>query len=410
MSTRTFLLAVVLGTPLSACGPETPAKPVAETAPIPGRITMAVGTGEQGFDGDGNAPADSWLNQPTEVAFDADDNLYVVDWNNHRLRQVQDSKLQTVIGSRLPGDWSPDTDATATVPGTELALNHPMDIAFGADGQAYVAAWHNHKLLELDTTDGTVRRVAGGARPGYSGDGAEAQAALLNFPGSVVVDASGALLLADQRNNVIRRIATDDAHTITTIAGAKGPSAYLGDDGPAAAAKLGMCPYDEAGGSDNPPPGGDLALDADGNLYLSDTFNHCVRRILAGDDGLVGAGDPEQEVIQTFAGECGTPGFDTHIKPSRLLLHTPRDLEVHDGGLYIADSGNSVIWRVELDSGKATRVVGTGKAGVAESGASPLEAPLDEPYGIGFDHAGNLYIADTLNNRVLVLGSETDEK
>jgi DNA-binding beta-propeller fold protein YncE len=374
---------------------------------VPGKITVAIGTGEQGFDGDGHAPAQSWLNQPTEVAFDADDNLYVVDWNNHRLRQVKDSQLQTVIGSQLPGDWSPDMDVTAAVPGTELHLNHPMDIAFTGDSQAYVAAWHNHKLLELDTKEGTVRRLAGGPKPGYLGDGGAAEAALLNFPGSLVIDSSGALLLADQRNNVIRRIAPDDERTITTIAGAKGPSAYVGDEGPAAAAKLGMCPYDEAGGSDNPPPGGDLALDADGNLYISDTFNHCVRRILAGDDGLVGAGDPEQEVIETFAGECGTPGFDKHLEPSQLRLHTPRDLEVHDGGLYIADSGNSVVWRVDLESRKARRIVGTGKEGLAESGALPLEAPLDEPYGLGFDHAGNLYIADTLNNRVLVLGSET---
>lgn len=407
MSTRTFLFAVVLGTPLVACGPKEPTEPIAQTEPIPGKVTTAVGTGEQGFDGDGNAPAQSWLNQPTEVAFDADDNLYVVDWNNHRLRQAKDERLQTVIGSQLPGDWSPDMDVTAAVPGTELHLNHPMDIAFADDGQAYVAAWHNHKLLGLDTQEGTVRRVAGGPKPGYLGDGGAAEAALLNFPGSIVIDSSGALLLADQRNNVIRRIAPDDERTITTIAGAKGPSAYVGDDGPAAAAKLGMCPYDEAGGSDNPPPGGDLALDADGNLYISDTFNHCVRRILAGDDGLVGAGDPEQEVIETFAGECGTPGYDKHVEPSQLLLHTPRDLEVHDGGLYIADSGNSVIWRVDLESRKATRIVGTGKEGLAESGALPLEAPLDEPYGLGFDRAGNLYIADTLNNRVLVLGSES---
>jgi hypothetical protein len=208
---------------------------------------------------------------------------------------------------------------------------------------------------------------------------------------------------------VIRRIAADDDRTITTIAGVKGPSAYQGEQGPATAAALGMCPYDEAGGSDNPPPGGALALDADGNLYVSDTFNHCVRRILAGDDGLVGAGDASQEIIETFAGECGTPGFDADPEPSRLRLRLPRDVEVRDGGLYIADSGNSVIWRVELDSGKATRIAGTGEAGVAPSGALPLEAPLDQPYGIGFDHAGNLYVADTLNNRILVLGSETDE-
>jgi DNA-binding beta-propeller fold protein YncE len=407
VSARILFFTAALGAMLTSCGPEpTPASTGTEAKPIPGRLTNAVGTGRQGFDGDGHAARESWLNQPSEVGFDADDNLYVVDWNNHRLRQLQDGKLQTVIGARLPGDWPPDVDATEAVPGTELALNHPMDIAFTNSGRAYVAAWHNHKLLELEPKDGSVRRIAGGSRPGYAGDGGTGQAALLNFPGSIVLDASGALLLADQRNNVIRRVANDDEHTITTVAGVKAPSGYKGDDGPATTAALGMCPYDEAGGSDNPPPGGALALDADGNLYLADTFNHCVRRVLAGDDGLVGAGDPAQEVIETFAGECGTPGFAPDIEPSSLLLDTPRDLEVHDGGLYIADSGNSVVWRVELDTGKATRVVGTGEAGEAPNDSLPLEAPLHQPYGIGFDSAGNLYIADTLSNRVLVLGSE----
>ncbi len=407
MSARILLFTAALGALSTACGPE-PTPTAVEAKPIPGKVTAVVGTGRQGFDGDGHAASQSWLNQPTEVGFDADDNLYVIDWNNHRLRQQQAGKLQTVVGSRLPGDWPPDVDAAATMAGTELALNHPMDIVFSDGGQAYVAAWHNHKLLELEPKDGSVRRIAGGSRPGYAGDGGAGQAALLNFPGSLVIDASGALLLADQRNNVIRRVAPDAEHTITTVAGVKAPSGYNGDDGPAATAALGMCPYDEAGGSDNPPPGGALALDADGNLYLADTFNHCVRRILAGDDGLVGAGDPAQEIIETFAGECGTRGFHTEVEPSSLRLDTPRDLEVHDGGLYIADSGNSVIWRVELDTAKATRIVGTGAAGTFKNDALPLEAPLHQPYGIGFDSVGNLYIADTLNHRVVVLGSETE--
>jgi sugar lactone lactonase YvrE len=409
VSGRIVFLISTLGALATACGPAA-APAVPEAQPIPGKLTIAIGSGRQGFDGDGHAPSQSWLNEPTEVGFDADDHLYVVDWNNHRLRKVQDGKLETVIGSRLPGDWPPDVELTAAVAGTELPLNHPMDVAFDEQGQVYVAAWHNHKLLELEPKDGSVRRIAGGARPGYVGDGGAGQDALLNFPGSVVLDRSGAILLADQRNNVVRRVAPDEPRTITTVVGVKAPSGFKGDDGPAAAAALGMCPYDEAGGSDNPPPGGALALDDDGNLYVADTYNHCVRRILAGDDGLVGVGDAEQELIETFAGTCGKPGFDAEPQPGELLLRTPRDLEVHDGALYIADSGNSVVWRVELTTRDATRVVGTGATGVAKNDSLPREAPLHEPYGIGFDSAGNLYIADTLSHRVLVLGTKVDEK
>jgi sugar lactone lactonase YvrE len=395
----------IWGSSLPACG-QPAAGTVASPEPVPGQVVTAVGTGQQGFDGDGQAGRDSWLNEPTEVGFDEAGQLYIVDWNNHRIRARIDGKLATVVGTELPGDWPSDVDATDAVQGTQLSLNHPMDIAFTSHGGAYLAAWHNHKLLSLDETAGSVRRVAGGNRPGYAGDGASAVDALLNFPESVVLDSTGAVLVSDQRNNVIRRIAADDAHTISTIAGIKGPSGYAGDAGPAGAAALGLCPYDEAGGSDNPGPGGGLALDADGNLYVADTYNHCVRRISAGEDGVVGSGDPTQELVDTVAGECGTGGFDPDPTPQHLLLREPRDIEVRDGVLYIADSGNSVIVSVTLETGKARRVVGTGKAGLSADGAPPLAAALDHPYGLGFDGAGNLFIADTLNHRVVALGSE----
>lgn len=380
----------------------------ASTAPQAGKLTTVVGTGRQGFDGDGHDARDSWLNQPSELGFDGAGTLYIVDWNNHRLRALEGGKLRTVVGSKLPGDWPPEVAADEPMQGTELALNHPMDIAFAADGRTYLAAWHNHKLLELEPSAGVVTRIAGGDRPGYVGDGGEGSSALLNFPASLVIDSAGALLFADQRNNVIRRIEPDAAHTVSTVAGVKGPSSYAGDGGPAAAAGLGLCPFNEAGGSDNPPPGGALALDTDGNLYLADTYNHCIRRVLAGSDGLIGSGDPNEELIETVAGECGTAGFNPDVAPAQLLLDTPRDIEVRDGILYIADSGNHVVTSISLWSGGAERVVGTGEAGDATAVSQPLDASLHQPYGIAFDEAGNLFIADTLNHRIRVLGRASE--
>ena len=378
------------------------------TAPQPGKLTTVVGTGRQGFDGDGHAARDSWLNQPSELGFDSAGTLYIVDWNNHRLRAREDGKLRTVVGSKLPGDWPPEVATDEPMQGSELALNHPMDIAFASDGRSYLAAWHNHKLLELEASTGVVTRVAGGDRPGYVGDGGEGSAALLNFPASLVIDSAGALLFADQRNNVIRRIEPDAKHTVSTVAGVKGPSSYAGDGGPAATAGLGLCPFNEAGGSDNPPPGGALALDADGNLYLADTYNHCIRRILAGSDGLIGTGDPSEELIETVAGTCGTAGFDSDVTPALLLLDTPRDIEVYEGSLYIADSGNHVVTSMSLHNGRAQRLVGTGDAGDASDVSEPLEATLHQPYGIALDETGNLFIADTLNHRIRVLGRASE--
>jgi sugar lactone lactonase YvrE len=392
---------------LGACGPGSPPElATPHVTPQPGLVTTAIGTGQQGFDGDGHAPLESWLNQPTEIGFDADGRLYVLDWNNHRVRVQRDGVLQTVLGTRLPGDWPPELAADAELAGTELALNHPMDIAFGEDDQAYVAAWHNHKVLELVPSQAVVRRIAGGSRPGYVGDGGEGAAALLNFPASIVVDASGALLVADQRNNVIRRIGADASRSVATLVGVKAPSSFAGDDEAAATAGLGLCPYNEAGGADNPGPGGALALDQDGNLYLADTYNHCVRRILAGSDGLLGEGDASEEIIQTVAGTCGEAGFDEKEQPRTLLLRTPRDIEIRDDYLFIADSGNHVVWSVELASGESRRVVGTGQPGPAHDQAPPLEATLHEPFGIAFDRDGNLFIADTLNQRIRVLWSQ----
>jgi NHL repeat-containing protein len=398
VSSRDVLLWLLANAMLSGC--TAAAEPETDAIPLPGTVTTVVGTGRQGFDGDGNPARKSWLNQPTEVAFDAENNLYIVDWNNHRLRELSAGVLQTKVGTQLPGDWPPDVAADAELDASALSLNHPLDLAFDDDGRAVVAAWHNHKLLELDADMASVRRLAGGNRPGYAGDDGESLQALLNFPASVVIDASGALLVSDQRNNVIRRLAPE---TISTVVGVKGSSSYVGDDELAAAAGLGLCPYNEAGGSDNPPPGGALALDTDGNLYIADTYNHCVRRVRAGSDGLIGVGEAEEELIETVAGECGTAGFEPEASADSLRLDTPRDVEIHQGKLYIADTGNHVIWRMDLETREVERVVGTGSEGDAVEGAAALEATLHEPYGIGFDHADDLYIADTLNQRIRVL-------
>ena len=372
---------------------------------MPGRVTTAMGTGQQGFDGDGHTPAESWLNQPTELAFDSNDRPTIVDWNNHRLRRIDNAgRLETVVGGKLPGDWPPELALDQSMPGAELPINHPMDVAFSTENELVVAAWHNHKLLTYDTEQALVRVIAGGNRPGFLGDGGPAAATLLNFPESVVIQSDGGWLFSDQRNNLIRRVAADEARTMSSVAGVKGVSGFAGDGEPATAARLGLAPYDEAGGSDNPPPGGALALDTDGVLYFADTYNHCIRRIAPGADGLVGVGEPSEETIEPVAGECGTPGYEPNATTStELRLRLPSDLEVHDGALYLADTGNHVVWRVDLASRAVERVVGTGEAGSAPDGSEPLDTPLNHPYGLAFDSAENLFIADTQNNRIRVL-------
>ena len=383
-----------------------------------GAIGTWMGDGTQGYDGDGKIPALSWINQPTDLTFGPDGRAYIVDWNNHRIRRLRaDGTLETFIGHNLPGDWDCQNPAdatncavpmTATIPCSELALNHPMAIQFAADGTGYLAAWHNHKLEAFDPSASTVHIVAGGQAPGYAGDGGPAASSRLNFVDSVAIDKNGNVFIGDERNRRIRRIGTDAARTIIDVAGtspAPPSSGYAGDGGPATAARLALAPYTVVDGADNPPPGGSMVFGPDGTLYVSDSFNHCIRKISPGSDGIIGDGNPGEEIISTVAGQCTTSGSSGDGGPAaKALLNLPEDLEFGpDGKLYFADTGNHVVRRLDLAAGTIDRFAGTGKSGFSGDYGSPLQAQLASPYGLAFDAAGNLYIADTLNNRIRIV-------
>ncbi len=383
-----------------------------------GAIGTWMGDGTQGYDGDGNIPALTWLSQPTDLTFGSDGRAYIVDWNNHRIRRLRaDGTLETFIGRTLPGDWNcedPTNPANCAVPMaatiscSDLALNHPMAIQFAADGSGYLAAWHNHKLESFDPVSSNVHIVAGGQAPGYAGDGGPALASKLNFVDSVAIDKNGNVFVGDERNRRIRRVGADAVRTIIDVAGtspAPAASGYAGDGGPATAARLALAPYTVVDGADNPPPGGSIVFGADGSLYVSDTFNHCIRKISPGSDGVIGDGDAAEEIITTIAGQCTKSGSsgDGGLATS-ALLNLPEDLELGpDHKLYFADSGNSVVRRIDLATGTIDRFAGTGKAGFSGDYGGPLQAQLDTPYGLAFDGDGNLYIADTFNNRIRIV-------
>jgi hypothetical protein len=218
---------------------------------------------------------------------------------------------------------------------------------------------------------GTIITLAGTGSPGYNGDGGAANLAQLNTPYGVVVDAAGNLFIADGANHRIRKISSSGV--ITTVAG-NGSSGYSGDGGPAISAQL------------SNPFG--IAVDSSGNLFIADTYNHCIREVSS-----------STGVIATVAG-TGSFGFSGDGgAATSAQLRNPFGVAVDAvGNLFIADTDNNRIRKVS--SGTITTVAGTGSFGFSGDSGLATSAQLNWPNGIAVDSAGNFYIGDTSNNRI----------
>lgn len=369
---------------LAGCGDDDTA-PV-DTTPDPqlsGTIRTWAGTGDAAWDGDGHTLLESSFYWPCDMTITPAGDIYIVDWNNHRIRRVTAAgALETVVGTDDIGDGPPDLSDLEPpgAAGTTVDLNHPTHVLPMPDGTLIVTSWHNHKLRQYDPATGLVVVMCGRAA-GFAGDGGTLEELRFDQPSQTVRDASGALFILDQRNQRVRKIAADG--TISTVVGT-GVSGFGGDDGPPAAAQLNM----PAGG--NPPTGGAVALDAQGRLYISDTLNHRIRRV-----------DFSANVIETLAGD-GTAGYGGDAGPAAAAsLNNPRDIEIGpDGRLYIADELNHRVRVVDLTTGIIDTFAGNGIAGFSGEDGPPKEASLNRPEGLVFDADGNLFIVDTYNHRI----------
>lgn len=374
----------VLALALAACGDN-----IAYRCDEPGQAcTWAGKAGVFGFTADGEHRLDTELYWTMDVSFAADGTVWFIDWNNHLVRRVlADQTVQTYVGWTdpvFPGDGlqgGAERSVEGAV-GTDVQLNHPTDLAQTADGKVLVMAWHNHKLRQIDPATGRVRILAGGGA-GYAGDGGTMDTLLFRQPKALQLDAAGNMYILDQANFRVRRI---DAATrmVSTVAG-NGTFGTEGDNGPATSAQLSF----EAGS--NPEPSGGLAIDGD-TLYIADTLANRIRAV-----DLVG-GD-----ITTIAG-TGTAGSGGDGGPAlQAQLDHPRDLEIGpDGHLYVADTDNNRIRAIDPQTGVIRTVAGTGELGLDPDDDRPAtETMLARPFGIEFSPAGDLYISDTINSRIL---------
>ncbi len=250
------------------------------------------------------------------------------------------------------------------------AGTHSGQLRIAVEGGAAV-----HAAVSLQVTAAaagwTIRTVAGTGTGGFSGDGGLAISAQLLNPHDAAADAAGNLYVADSFNNRIRKV--DAAGGIVTVAGS-GESGYGGDGGPAIQAQFAQ------------PVG--VALDAAGNLYIADWGNNRVRKVDA-------AGN-----ISTVAG-TGESGYGGDGGPAiQAQLSRPYGAAADAAGnLYIADWGNNRIRKVDA-AGNISTVAGTGESGYSGDGGPAAQAQLAQPYGLTADAAGNLYIADSFNNRI----------
>ena len=348
------------------------------------RIATIAGTGDAGYrtggySGDGGSAVAARLNFPTALAVDGSGNLYVADTWNHRIRRVDATGTITTIAGTGAQGYSGDGG-----PAASALLDTPAGVALDVRGNRYIADSFNHRIRRVDAA-GNITTIAGTGAQGFSGDGGPAVSAQLNSPAHVALDGQGNLYIADGFNNRVRRV--DTTGTITTIAGT-GAQGFSGDHGPAVRARL------------NLPVS--VALDGSGNLYIADRENHRIRRVDA------------SGVITTIAG-VGLGRFNGRDGPSvTAVLHRPAGVALDgSGNLYIADSGNHHVRRVNT-TGTITTIAGTTNAesrfgnrpiegGYNGDSGPALEVRLDHPIGLALDGSGNLYVADSLNNRIRVV-------
>ena len=231
----------------------------------------------------------------------------------------------------------------------------------------------------------TITAMAGNGAPGFAGDAAVATSGQLNNPISVAVDGSGILYIADQVNHRIRKVGTDGI--ISTIAG----TGAIGYDSAATVASTSALNY---------PCG--IAVDKSGNIYISDSANHVVRKITG-------------TAIATIAGR-NVAGFTQLAVPTGTSTSTAllaKDAEINlptgivvdtTGVVYFTDTNNHCIRKIATD-GYITTVAGTGVAGIYGDGGLATAARLNHPIGLAIDSTGSLYVADQMNNRIRKIDS-----
>jgi RHS repeat-associated protein len=383
-----------------------------------GDIYTVAGNGTAGFT-DNVAAASGELNDPLALALDGSSNLYIADASNNRIREVTASTDQ--ISTYAGNGYTPATAGDGG-PATQASLNGPMQEAFDASGNIYIADAGNNRIQEIaasthtqfgiSMTGGEVYTIAGhsNGQAGCACDGGPATGAYLNHPWGILVDPAGNLYIADSGNNRVQEVPAASgtqwgqpmtAGDMYTIAGqANGTGGTGGDGGPAASAQL-----------NNPIA---LAMDGAGNIYIADSWNSRVQEIAKASGTQWGQAMTAGDIYTVTGSSTGAHGSSGDGGPAAgALLYGVGGLALDTSGdLYIGDGGNNRVQEIDNVPGTRTQwgqtmtfgdiytVTGGSSATLHTDGGPATATIIAGAQALAIDPSGDLYIADEQNNRI----------
>ena len=325
--------------------------------------TLAGSPGVVGYnDGIGTSAS---FSAPSGVAYDGVGNLFVADSNNHLIRAIEVSTgaVSTVAGY---ANMSGSTDGV----GWSAQFYYPRGVACDRLGNLFVADAFNHTIRKIVIATGGVTTLAGTAKATGSADGAGGTARF-NYPGALLCDGAGNLLVADTRNSTIRKIVVSTG-AVTTLVGSAGSAGSV--DGTGSVARL------------NYPVG--MASDGLGNLFFADSDNHLIRKLVIA-----------TATVTTLAGSAGALGSADGTGSSARFYYPDGVASDGAGNLYVGDSANNEIRKVVI----ATGVVATFAGAIQHQGSTDSIGPdarFFSPLRVASDGAGNLFVADEVNTTI----------
>jgi streptogramin lyase len=330
-----------------------------------------VGDGNPGFTGNFGPAKDSQIDNPFGVLRGPDGALWFTEYGGQRVRRLlKDGSLATAVGDGKRGLLGNGGGAL------NASLNMPHEIRFDPHGDLYIADMGNHVIRKVEMKTGKIDTLAGTGLPKFGGDGGPAKLAYLKQPHSIQFGRDACMYVCDTGNNVIRRISMGSG-IITTFAGTGAPG-----------------PTPDGAPISGTPLSGPRALDVDrdGNLWLVTREGNQVLKL-----------DMLNERIHVVAG-TGAKGYSGDGGPARqATFHGPKGISLDkDGNVWIADTENNAVRRINMATGTIETIAGTGERGDGPDGEAS-KCKLSRVHGVFADADGAVYIGDSENHKIRVL-------